>query len=49
MVIYCSSAFQKSLNIGKEEIVDSSEIKEEELFCWHAHIKKVNGKILLFL
>lgn len=47
MVIYCSKAFQQHYKIQDSQL--STNITENELNSWHAHIRKINGKNTIIL
>lgn len=49
MIIYCSNALKKSLKLNKSQIEDSGLTNEDDLFCWHGHIKKIEGKNTIVL
>lgn len=47
MIIYISKALQDSMKI-KEADIDRN-IVQDEKYCWHAHITKLNGKNTIIL
>ena len=47
MIIYISKALQDSMNI-KEADIDRNAVQDEK-YCWHAHITKLNGKNTIVL
>ena len=49
MVIYCSKAFQKSLKLTKDNLVKLENIHESDLYSWHGHIAKIDGRNTIVL
>lgn len=46
MIIYCSKALQKALNLKKADLLPAEDVQHQgdDLYHWHAHIAKVEGK-----
>ena len=49
MVIYCSKALQKSLKLTKDNLVKLENIYESDLYSWHGHIAKIDGRNTIVL
>lgn len=50
MYIFCSKALTDALNIKKTELQKvSAKIQIDDLYAWHGHITKLNGKNTIIL
>ena len=50
MYIFCSKALTDALNIKKTELQKvSAEIQIDDLYAWHGHITKLDGKNTIIL
>jgi len=47
MIIYVSKALQDSLKIKEADI--NRDIVQDEAYCWHGHLTKLNGKNTIIL
>ena len=49
MVIYCSKVLQKTLKLTKDNLVKLENIHESNLYSWHGHIAKIDGRNTIVL